>query len=1064
MRRPSLTLLAIATLAPAVSGSAQAQADFAEDFESNGASTADGPANLVSRGWIFRNQSDPVSGSAWYDGDGFGGEPFGGAGYLMSSSLATDFFGGPMSTWAILPDIPGLTQGDTLTLWINGGGAFSSDTFFEIRYAANGDATGSGPTDMGDFDQLLYSAELPVATQGYERITTGVPGNGRLAVRFHSPFIMSFAGNGAYLSIDGLSVGAPAADPCGIPIPDAGESVVWSASDGPYTLCQNLLIPEGSEVIIAEGAEVRFDPGTTLRVEGALLAQGSQANPVRFTGSTSIGDGLQIGVNGQLDVTHSEISVHVQAGGENVATIFRDTDFIAGAGIAGIPDIAVFERCDFTGASELGSFGGFAGTMRLNDCVFSDGAGMRVAGLLNLNNVTSTGQGLVLSSESVAHPILLENIAVTGDQNNPGLTLTGPNFLIGDNVTLQGNLYPVALDGSGAGLLWGSSLPTSGNTNNEIRVHQFSPGPQREWGDTGVPYIVQGEFPQNYGGSLIVEPGTNIKFGPGAGAFLVGSANVVLQGTAEEPIVLESLFPGAARWFGLKWVDVFDAKARHTIFDGGEITVQSDGGVIDLMNCTVSGSLEGTASVTGGLVNLLSSKIINNNVGMVTTTSGRIRADGEVSPSIFEGNTVAIDYNNTSSTPYLRYNWWGDASGPSSSLHPAGMGDLVQDVHPAAFTPFITQSPPQIDEHPIVRMEPTYWFANTGSKIILRWTSSDDEAIVAHRIEFADHDFPSEFMTVANLPGDATTFEFDVPTVLPTNNYPTPSAIRIVATDSAGQEAWDKSVLRIPYQDDWAVTAQDVSSPGPVHPHDNVDVCWTPGGNASVFVVMDGIGLSDSAGGSNTGCLPIGATLPYSSTDTARIVVSTTFGAGGRLNYSFSDYFPIRPDTRFGDAPPAVDVTSPVAGEQYTGGGVIPVHWTASDDDFLRSFTIQASYDEGRGWHTVASDLSGDTRSFDWRLPASAGITDVRLRVVGVDKRFQDSSSTTGAFEILAGNVTECVADLAEPFGSLDFSDVTAFLGAFGAMDPIADLSTPLGQFDFSDVAAFLAAFGAGCP
>lgn len=55
-------------------------------------------------------------------------------------------------------------------------------------------------------------------------------------------------------------------------------------------------------------------------------------------------------------------------------------------------------------------------------------------------------------------------------------------------------------------------------------------------------------------------------------------------------------------------------------------------------------------------------------------------------------------------------------------------------------------------------------------------------------------------------------------------------------------------------------------------------------------------------------------------------------------------------------------------------------------------------------------------------------------------------------------------ADLAEPIGSLDFSDVVAFLSAFGAMDPAADLAPPFGSFDFSDVAAFLSAFGAGCP
>ncbi|MEZ6243347.1 MAG: GC-type dockerin domain-anchored protein [Phycisphaerales bacterium] len=55
-------------------------------------------------------------------------------------------------------------------------------------------------------------------------------------------------------------------------------------------------------------------------------------------------------------------------------------------------------------------------------------------------------------------------------------------------------------------------------------------------------------------------------------------------------------------------------------------------------------------------------------------------------------------------------------------------------------------------------------------------------------------------------------------------------------------------------------------------------------------------------------------------------------------------------------------------------------------------------------------------------------------------------------------------ADLAEPFGQLNFDDVIAFLTAFGNMDPAADLAEPFGQFNFDDVIAFLTIFGAGCP
>ncbi|MFI4896293.1 MAG: GC-type dockerin domain-anchored protein [Phycisphaerales bacterium JB059] len=65
---------------------------------------------------------------------------------------------------------------------------------------------------------------------------------------------------------------------------------------------------------------------------------------------------------------------------------------------------------------------------------------------------------------------------------------------------------------------------------------------------------------------------------------------------------------------------------------------------------------------------------------------------------------------------------------------------------------------------------------------------------------------------------------------------------------------------------------------------------------------------------------------------------------------------------------------------------------------------------------------------------------------------------------VLTGPLACNAADLAEPFGALDFTDVVAFLTGFGSMDPVADLAPPVGVFDFTDVITFLGAFGAGCP
>ena len=55
-----------------------------------------------------------------------------------------------------------------------------------------------------------------------------------------------------------------------------------------------------------------------------------------------------------------------------------------------------------------------------------------------------------------------------------------------------------------------------------------------------------------------------------------------------------------------------------------------------------------------------------------------------------------------------------------------------------------------------------------------------------------------------------------------------------------------------------------------------------------------------------------------------------------------------------------------------------------------------------------------------------------------------------------------CPADLTGD-GLLNFFDVSAFLSAFGAMEPAADFTND-GLYNFFDVSAFLSAFGAGCP
>lgn len=55
-------------------------------------------------------------------------------------------------------------------------------------------------------------------------------------------------------------------------------------------------------------------------------------------------------------------------------------------------------------------------------------------------------------------------------------------------------------------------------------------------------------------------------------------------------------------------------------------------------------------------------------------------------------------------------------------------------------------------------------------------------------------------------------------------------------------------------------------------------------------------------------------------------------------------------------------------------------------------------------------------------------------------------------------------ADIAEPVGVLDLSDIGAFINAFIAGDPLADIAEPFGILDLSDVNEFVSSFVSGCP
>lgn len=109
------------------------------------------------------------------------------------------------------------------------------------------------------------------------------------------------------------------------------------------------------------------------------------------------------------------------------------------------------------------------------------------------------------------------------------------------------------------------------------------------------------------------------------------------------------------------------------------------------------------------------------------------------------------------------------------------------------------------------------------------------------------------------------------------------------------------------------------------------------------------------------------------------------------------------------------------------------------------------------GYEPTAGDamtvLGGDDTG-EWTIDESFDSIDVP----DVSPLIMRVESNTDSLRL----VVTCNADMAMPFGLLDFFDISAFLAGYASQDPSADFDQN-GLFDFFDVSAFLSQYSSGC-
>jgi hypothetical protein len=809
------------------------------------------------------------------------------------------------------------------------------------------------------------------------------------------------------------------------PVPAPGQTVTWTLADSPYEICQNITIPSTSTVIVEAGVHIAFDADIQVIVLGTMELQGQAAQHIVLQAPAVFPPIIDID-GGVFNAAFSDFTGQVRV--ENRANValadcaFQGSNAVLWAQeLPTIPPFMRVERCTFTSSSAFIT----DALAVLEDNVFNNSICSLLRGFADVTTTnTFTNSQFSLDRQESFQPFYLNGVHAS-NSTVAGLVLSGGNYSVGIDTVLQNNPYPVALEG---GLLPDSAIPLTGNTINAVNVGNGGFAGRGRWSELGLPYRLTQPTTDLPGGHLTVDPGAIIEAAdPGAELRFRSTRHGVLKGLPEAPITFRGL--NGQLWDGLLFAtnSTTGCRLEYCTIENAHFGAASTDNWLYVDSCRFTNNIVGANMNTFGAITFAKTRFITNGSGVSTDEKGSPFLNSPSTPNSFEDNNAGIDAFSVGSSADARNCWWNDPTGPTTPRNPGGQGDsIVGPGEPnVQFVPFLTSPPDFNNTPPVVRMigpgltqlydspdlQIPDFLLDQGTKYIVSWTAQDDDTIASQRIDFSpDGHFPDRFSTlVSNIPASARSWEITVPNPgFAGSNEP--QFFKVVSTDASGQEGWDEAPVLVPSGNitgDLTITT-DLSGQTFTGGEPIPDMDWTGSVNAGIItpvVVLE----SDGAGIPGLNISGHGQFLrdfPFVSTDRARLAIQVRNNSNDAKWFFANGYFSIRHDSRLGLQAPSVDLKSPIGGESFPGGSTVPISWIASASEGLRSFDIQGSYDSGRTWHPIVRDLPAAAINYDWQLPPSTGIPDVRVRIVARDIRFQNSSSTSGPFSITPSGPT----------------------------------------------------------
>jgi len=368
-----------------------------------------------------------------------------------------------------------------------------------------------------------------------------------------------------------------------------------------YVVTANFTVSAGGELVIEPGVTVRLDANRTMSFAGQLTAQGAAGNEVRFVPNSA--------------TNWSSLSFNSSGGGTLEHCLIENATYGIYANSSGAIDL---DHVVSTGCT-YGMYGTIAATVTVTDCRYeANSRGIHLDGpdlsLGSTHFVGNTHTGLYMGE--VAPTWLDDDIVFDGNgtgchlEDVPGLEFTEPfafmdntevalrlegcdnpsvdNQLFTGNVGTHGAMYVVdcgefvlgggnAIGGAGLENSWplavgagaypsvGSVIPTSGNTNNDIRVSGGASARSGTWRlFPGLDYVVMTNVTIQAGGEHILAPGVTLRVNSNRQFGISGTFTAV--GAPGQEILITR--HGATAWSSLSFSNAGSATLEHCVIDG----------------------------------------------------------------------------------------------------------------------------------------------------------------------------------------------------------------------------------------------------------------------------------------------------------------------------------------------------------------------------------------------------------------------------------------------------------------------------------------------------------------